>query len=125
MQAMAEACGVKARVRHRFLALGLLAAAAANAPAFAQQAVRPGLWQLETRMPLDPEFEESMAEMREELASMSPQERRQMEAMMGKRGAQLAPGAKGGKKEKTVIESEARWLSSDCGALKPMTAKAR
>lgn len=181
-------------------AAGVLAAAAliGAAPAFAQQALKPGLWQVETRMPSDPEFEASMAEMREQLASMSPQERKQMEAMMGKSGVQLAAGPKGGtatrfcmsreqaerqevtgaqgdctvtrvsrsgstvrtsftcskprssgesvvrfdgpqaytsqmtmvseeggKKEKTVIESSAKWLSGDCGTLKPLATKGR
>ena len=182
---------------HKHLVAIALAAAAA-APAFAQQALKPGLWQVETRMPSDPEFEKSMAEMREQLASMSPEERKQMEAKMGKQGVQLAAGAKGGaatrfcmtreqaarqespgakgectvtkvnrsgntvsssftcsnprssgesvvryasaeayssktttvteqggKKDTTVIESDAKWLSSDCGTVKPLAPKAR
>lgn len=181
----------------QLLAVAFLAAAA-NAPALAQQTARPGLWQVETRMPSDPEFEQSMADLRAQLASMSPQERKQMEAMMGKSGVQLAPGAKGGtatrfcmsreqaerkemlgargdckvtrlsrsgntvtssftcsnprssgestvtfasaeaytskvtmvseeggKKDRTVIESDAKWLSSDCGSLKPIASKAK
>lgn len=73
-----------------------LACAALSCGASAQQAFRPGLWQLQMRMPGDPEFESSMAELRESLASMSPQERKQMELAMGRQGVQLAPGAKGG-----------------------------
>ncbi len=175
-----------------------LVAAAITTPTMAQPALKPGLWQVETRMPGDPGFEESMKELREQLASMSPQERKQMEAMMGKSGVQLAAGAKGGaasrfcmgreqaerkevlgaqgdctvtrlsrsgntvsssftcsnprssgesvvrfgsaeaytskttlvteqggKKDQTVIESDAKWLASDCGALKPIAPKAR
>ena len=183
---------------NKHLLVFALVAAAVNAPAIAQPVVRPGLWQVETRMPSDPEFERSMAEMREQLASMSPQERKQMEAMMGRSGVQLAAGGKGGtvsrfcmdrsqaerkempgpqgdctvtkvsrsgnavsssftcsnprssgeslvrfasaeayssrvtmvsdaggKKDKTVIESDARWLSGDCGAVKPIAPKAK
>lgn len=159
--------------------------------AHAQPALKPGLWQAQTRMPSDPEFDKAMADMRKEIASMSPEERKQMEAAMGKQGVQLAAGDKGGaasrfcmsreqaqrrevtgtqgdctvtrqsrsgstfstsfactnprstgesvvtyqsaeaytarftmvseqggKKDKTVMESEARWIGSDCGSLK-------
>lgn len=176
----------------RFLAAAWLLACACTA--FAQPALKPGLWEVQTRMPSDPEFDKSMAEMREALASMSPQERKQMEAAMGKHGAQFAAGGKGGaairfcmsreqaersevsaakgdctvgkqsrsgntftstftctnpksygetvvkmagpeaysskmtmvteqngKKDKTVIESDARWVSADCGTIKPLT----
>lgn len=180
------------------LVTALVAAMIAATPAFAQQALKPGLWQVETRMPGDPDFDRSMAELREQLASMSPQERKQMEAMMGKSGAHLAAGDKGGtatrfcmgreqaerrevigaqgdctvtkvsrtgnavtssftcsnprssgestvrfagpeaytskttlvteqagKKDRTVIENEAKWLSSDCGSLRPIAPKSR
>lgn len=193
--AAAEGKNVKRSMNRQLLVFALLAA---NAPAFAQPAIRPGLWQVETRMPSDPEFEKNMAEMREQLASMSPQERKQMEAMMGKSGVQFAAGGKGGtaarfcmsreqaerkeitgaqgdctvtkvsrsgstvsssftcsnpkssgesvvrfasaeayssrvtmvseaggRKDKTVIESDARWLSSDCGSIKPMVPKGK
>lgn len=175
-----------------------LLAAAATLPALAQQALKPGLWQVQTRMPSDPEFDKSMSEMREQLASMTPAERKQMEAAMGKHGVQLGAGAKGGtvtkfcmgreqaerqevpgrqgdctvgkltrsgntvtstftcsnprssgesvvkytsaeaysskvtivtqqggKTDRTVIETDARWLSVDCGSLKPIAAKAK
>lgn len=164
--------------------------------AFAQPAFKPGLWEVQTRMPGDPEFDKSMAEMREALASMSPEERKQMEAAMGQHGARFAAGGKGGaairfcmsreqaersevsgaqgdctvgkasrsgntltssftcnnpksygesvvkvasaqaysarmtmvteqngRKDKTVIESDARWLSADCGTIKPLTRR--
>ena len=182
------------RMNKHLVALALAAVAAA--PSFAQQALKPGLWQVETRMPSDPEFEKSMAEMREQLASMPPEDRKRMEAMMGKQGVQFAAGAKGGtatrfcmtreqaqrqespgaqgdctvtkvsrsgntvrtsfscsnprstgeslvryagaeaysskittvseqggKKETTVIESDAKWLSADCGSVKPLPVK--
>jgi hypothetical protein len=183
--------------KHKHL-VALALAAAATAPAFAQQALKPGLWQVETRMPSDPEFEKSMADMREQLASMPPEDRKHMEAMMAKQGVQFGAGAKGGtatrfcmtreqaerkespgaqgdckvtkvsrsgntvrsgftcsnprstgesvvryasaeaynsktttvteqggRKDTTVIESDAKWLSSDCGAVKPLAPKAR
>lgn len=180
----------------RLQAAGLLMACACTA--FAQQALKPGLWEVHTRMPSDPEFDKSMAEMREALASMSPEERSQMEAAMGRSGAQIAASSKGGAairfcmtreqaernevsgaqgectvgkqtrsgntfsssftctnpkssgvtvvkvaspeaytskmtmvteqgrtKDKTVIESDARWLSGDCGSIQSLTKKTK
>jgi hypothetical protein len=176
----------------------LTAATLACGAVQAQPAVKPGLWQVQTRMPSDPEFDKAMAELGADLAAMSPAERKQMEAAMGKQGIQLAAGGKGGtasrfcmsreqaerrevtgtqgdctltrqsrsgatftsaftcvnprssgetvvtfagpeayssrltmvseqggKKDKTVIESEAKWLSADCGNLKPLGVKAK
>ncbi len=174
------------------------AATFACAAVHAQPAIKPGLWQVQMRMPSDPEFDKAMADMRRELASMSPEERKQMEAAMGKHGVQVAAGDKGGtasrfcmsreqadrrelmgtqgdctvtrqsrsgstfsssftctnprssgesvvtyasaeaytsrltmvteqggKKDKTVIESDAKWVSSDCGNLKPLAVKSK
>lgn len=182
----------------RHVCVAALVAAAMSCGALAQQALKPGLWQVETRMPSDPEFDKSMAELREQLASMSPEERKQMEAMMGKQGVQFGAGGhggtaakfcmsreqaerhetaaaqgdckvtrqarsgntitssftcvnpkssgesavtftsaqayaskltmvteQGGKKEKTVMESNAKWLSADCGNLKPIGSKTK
>lgn len=178
--------------------LAALLAAGLSCGALAQETLKPGLWQVQTRMPGDPEFDKAMAEMGEALASMSPQERRQMEAAMGRQGVQMAAGGKGGpvtrfcmskeqaqrqevgsaqgdckvtrqsrsgrtltssftctrpkssgesvvtfrsaeayaskltmvseeggRKEKTVMESEARWLAADCGAIQPIGSVTR
>jgi len=75
-------------------------------PVQAQPSLKPGLWQMQMKMPGDPEFEKSMAEMRESLAAMSPQERQQMEAAMGKGGMQAAAGNQGGTATRFCLSRE-------------------
>jgi hypothetical protein len=73
---------------HAFVAAGLLAAACF--PALAQQ-MKPGLWEIHNKMN-NPETDRAMAEMQKQMASMSPQERKQMEAMLAQQGVRMAPG---------------------------------
>lgn len=72
-----------------------IAAFAAAAP-LAAQTLKPGLWEMQQKMGGNPQMDDSMAEMRKQLAAMPPEQRKQMEAMMGQRGVQMAPGAGGG-----------------------------
>ena len=75
----------------------LLAAAAALCivafPAGAQT-LKPGLWEIHNKMS-GGEMDQAMAEMQKQMAQMSPAERKQMEAMMGKQGVRMTPGAGG------------------------------
>lgn len=64
--------------------------AAACSPAVAQQ-LKPGLWEIHNKMN-NPEMDRAMADMQQQLAAMSPQERKQMEAMMAQQGVRMAPG---------------------------------
>jgi len=97
------------------LATAMLLAAAA--PAFAQT-MRPGLWELQTEVPQgagatggmdagqQAQMQDKMAaaqqKMQESMAKMTPEQRQQMQAMMGRQGgmggpaAMVAPGARPG-----------------------------
>jgi hypothetical protein len=59
------------------------------------QSLKPGLWQIQHKMN-NPEMNQQMAEMQKQMAAMSPQERKQMEAMMAQSGMRMTPGAAGG-----------------------------
>ena len=72
-----------------------LSAACLLAPAAAQTTLKPGLWEIQQRFQGNPELDQAMKEMREQMASMPPEERKQMEAVMASQGVQMAPGSKG------------------------------
>jgi hypothetical protein len=70
----------------------LAAALAVLASAAGAQNLKPGLWEVTHKMQTGSgQMEESMAQMRKEMAGMPPEQRKMMEEMMGKQG-----GAKGG-----------------------------
>lgn len=73
---------------HPLLAAPLLALACIPAGA---QAMKPGLWEVRQKIG-GGEMDQAMAEMHKEMAAMSPEQRRQMEAMMGSQGMRIAPG---------------------------------
>jgi hypothetical protein len=60
------------------------------------QSLKPGLWEISNKMKGSSEMDKAMAEMQAQMAAMSPEERKQMEAMMGQRGVRMAPAAGGG-----------------------------
>ncbi len=70
------------------LVVALLGAASA---ASAQQKITPGLW--EHSMTLQGAMGDAMAGMQQQLASMPPEQRKQMEAMMAARGVSMGGGA--------------------------------
>jgi hypothetical protein len=79
---------------HPLLAAGLLAAACLPAAA---QTMKPGLWEIHNKMSGNAEMDQAMAEMQKQFASMSPAERKQMEAMMARQGVKMpTPSAGGG-----------------------------
>lgn len=51
------------------------------------QTMKPGLWETTTRMGGSPEMDRAMVQMRQQMASMSPEQRKQMQAMLGQQGA--------------------------------------
>lgn len=57
----------------------------------AAQTMKPGLWEITNKM--GGEMGAQMAEMQKELASMPPEQRKQMEKMMGSQGVGMSPGA--------------------------------
>jgi hypothetical protein len=78
----------------RVLALGTLVAVATLGAGGAQaQKIRPGLWENSVTMKSSGgQVEGAMARMQEQLASMPPEQRAQVEAMMARQGMGMAPG---------------------------------
>jgi Protein of unknown function (DUF3617) len=54
----------------------------------AQQS-KPGLWQLQTKMQLDPKIQAQMDAAMKEIANLPPAQRKQIEEMMGKQGVSI------------------------------------
>ena len=69
------------------------ACAALSLPLYAQS-MKPGLWEISNKMD-SPEINQAMAQMQAQMAAMSPEQRKQMEAMMAQRGMKMG-GAGGG-----------------------------
>jgi Protein of unknown function (DUF3617) len=63
-----------------------------SCPAFAAsaQTLKPGLWEVQHKVQGNPELERQIEEARKQLAAMHPEQRKQVEAMMGSRGVHMA-----------------------------------
>jgi hypothetical protein len=85
------------------LAAAVLAAACLPAGA---QSLKPGLWEINNKMKGSAEMDQAMAQMQQQLASMSSEQRQQMEAMMSQRGVRMAPSAGGGMTIQTCMTKE-------------------
>ena len=76
------------------VAFGLIATPAAA------QTMKPGLWEINNKMggsgDQGAKMAAAMEQMQKQLASMSPEQRKQMEKMMAQQGVNMAPGAAGG-----------------------------
>lgn len=75
----------------------VLAAAACAAlclPAAAQQ-LKPGLWEVTNKISGNPQMEQAIAQMQQQMASMPPAQRKQMEETMARQGVQMGGGAAG------------------------------
>jgi len=81
--------------RHSALAPLFLALLAASAAATAQT-IRPGLWEMQNRMGGNPAMEQAMAQMQQQMAAMTPAQRKQMEAMMAQQGVAMPQAGAGG-----------------------------
>ncbi|MGQ2979900.1 MAG: DUF3617 domain-containing protein [Polaromonas sp.] len=77
----------------RSAALALLALAALPAMA---QATKPGLWEINNKMGGSAEMDKAMAQMQQQMASMPPAQRKQMEDMLAKQGMSMGAGASAG-----------------------------
>lgn len=84
---------------------GFALCAAVSTPAWAQSQ-KPGLWEVRTKMGGNPQLERAQTEMQKALAGMSPQQRKQMEEMMGRQGLALGAGADGGIVTRVCISKE-------------------
>lgn len=80
------------KLRH---ALAALAAAGFSISASAQN-LKPGLWEVTNNMKGGgAEHDKARAHAQQQMANMSPQERKMMEDMMAKRGMKMGPGGPG------------------------------
>lgn len=84
---------------------GFALCAVSVVPAWAQSQ-KPGLWEVRTIMGGNPEMDRAQAEMQKALAGLSPQQRKQMEDMMGRQGVALGTGADGGIVTRVCISKE-------------------
>jgi len=85
----------------------LILAAACALPASAQQ-IKPGLWEMNNRVNSDnPQMAQAMAQMQKQLASLPPEQRKQMEDMMARHGGmKLEPSSDGGMLVKMCLSKE-------------------
>ncbi len=83
------------------LCIGLLATSTA---ALAQQRLQPGLWE-QSMTTKNEKMNQAMAQMQQQLASMPPEQRKQMEAMMAQKGVTMG-GAGGAITAKVCITPE-------------------
>lgn len=94
-------------MNHRLLRLfrcpaALLIAGLAVCLPAAAQSVKPGLWELSTRMThSDKATQAAMAQMQQQMASLPPEQRKQMEAMLGQQG--IGMDGKGGMRVKSCV----------------------
>ena len=78
-------------------AAAALAALSALALPAAAQAMKPGLWEVSNKMQSsNVQVDQAMAQMQQQMASMPPAQRKQMEEMLAKQGVQIGSGADAG-----------------------------
>ncbi len=104
-------------MRIHFIAAAL-AAGAFVLPAVAQTALKPGLWELTLKtQSASGQMEQAQAQMRQQLAGMPPEQRKQIEEMMAKQGVKIGTG--GGNTmqmcmTKDMVERNQMPMNSDC-----------
>lgn len=89
------------------LAITTLSLAATPAAA---QTMKPGLWEITNKMGGSGDTGAKMAaaqeQMQKQLASMPPEQRKQMEKMMAQQGVNMAPGKGGGMSSRICVSKE-------------------
>ncbi|TFZ07043.1 DUF3617 domain-containing protein [Ramlibacter henchirensis] len=65
--------------------------AAAFACGASAQNLKPGLWQVQQKVSGNPEMQREVEEMRKKMATLPPEQRKQMEDIMARRGVQMGP----------------------------------
>jgi hypothetical protein len=83
-----------------------LAFAMAVPTAGAQQRLKPGLWEMTQKMQGNAQMDQAMAELQKQLATMPPEQRKQMEAMMAGRGMQMGGMGAGGMSMRVCLTRE-------------------
>ena len=71
------------------------------------QTTQPGLWEISQKMGGNPEMDKAMAQMQQQMAGLSPAEKKMMQDMLAKQGMSMpAAGAGGGMAMKVCITPE-------------------
>lgn len=70
------------------------------------QTMKPGLWEATNKLGGSPEMDQAMAQMQQQMASMPPAQRKQMEDMMAKQGMSLGGASKDGMVMKMCITQD-------------------
>jgi Protein of unknown function (DUF3617) len=71
------------------------------------QTTKPGLWEISQKMGGNPEMDKAMAQMQQQMAGLSPAEKKMMQDMMAKQGMSMpAAGAGGAMAMKVCITPE-------------------
>ena len=85
----------------------ILAAALAVSSSAAAASIKPGLWEMTSKVPsADPAAMQAMAQAQQQMASMPPERRRAIEEALAKQGVSLALAEGGGIKVKFCITPE-------------------
>ncbi len=96
------------RLKHS-LVLAAVCVAFTALPA-AAQTMKPGLWEISNKMGGSGEMGAKMAaaqeQMQKAMASMSPEQRKQMEKIMAQQGVNMAPGKGGGMSSRICVTKE-------------------
>lgn len=97
---------------HRLNRLALIAVACAGLAALpaAAQTMKPGLWEITNKMGGSGDTGAKMAaaqeQMQKQMASMPPEQRKQMEKMMAAQGVNMAPGKGGGMASRICVSKD-------------------
>ena len=79
----------------------------AFASAAGAQSLKPGLWEITQQMKSsNPEHERARAQMQQQMAAMSPEQRKMMEDMMARQGMKAGPGGGAGMTTKICMTKE-------------------
>jgi len=70
------------------------------------QSLKPGLWEINSKIGGSAETDSAMAQMQQQLAGMPPAQRKQMEDMLAKQGMSMGAGAGGGISAKICMTKE-------------------
>ncbi|MBY0271570.1 MAG: DUF3617 domain-containing protein [Burkholderiales bacterium] len=95
---------------HHVLLLAAIASCGLSALPAAAQTMKPGLWEITNKMggsgDSGAKMAAAMEQMQKQMASMSPEQRKQMEKMMAQQGVNMSPGAGGGMSTRICITKE-------------------
>jgi hypothetical protein len=70
------------------------------------QSTQPGLWEIQSKMGGNPQVDQAMAQMQQQMAAMSPAQRKMMEDMMARQGVGMSAGPGGAMAVKVCITPE-------------------